>query len=156
MMRKITIGLLVFLVIFILGRVYYRATDDFRLGNMTHNTSPRFEWNTAPLDTEQMAVVRTILDQPYRYLGKGAQSYAFLSEDGNYVLKFFKFKHLRQASWVSYVPKISILKEWVEDDKAKKRAKTKTFSMDILSPITTIDPKAELSISILTQQKSSW
>jgi len=32
------------------------------------------------------------LDQPYRYLGSGSQSFAFLSEDGQYVLKFFKLK----------------------------------------------------------------
>ncbi|MDE3055898.1 MAG: hypothetical protein KGI80_04305 [Verrucomicrobiota bacterium] len=35
------------------------------------------------------------LQQPYRYLGAGKQSVAFLSEDGKWVLKFFKKKYIR-------------------------------------------------------------
>ena len=34
--------------------------------------------------------LQTILDQKFNYLGSGGQSYAFLSEDGKYVLKFLK------------------------------------------------------------------
>lgn len=43
--------------------------------------------------------MRDILNQPFYYLGKGAQSYAFTSEDGMYVLKFFKHKHLKRFIW---------------------------------------------------------
>lgn len=36
--------------------------------------------------------------QPYYYLDQGAQSYAFLSEDGEYVLKIFHYKHTLDES----------------------------------------------------------
>ncbi|MCP5509859.1 MAG: hypothetical protein H7A39_05570 [Chlamydiales bacterium] len=32
------------------------------------------------------------IDQPFRYLASGSQSFAFISKDGNYVLKFFKLQ----------------------------------------------------------------
>lgn len=34
-----------------------------------------------------------IFSQPFTYLGSGGQAYAFVSADGNYVLKFFKHHH---------------------------------------------------------------
>lgn len=36
-----------------------------------------------------------ILNQNFEYLGEGGQAYAYLSQDGQYVLKFFKRKHLK-------------------------------------------------------------
>ena len=122
-MKKLTILLGIALGLFILGRVYYRATDDFRIGNMTHELENRTEWDAAPLSSEELTKVQQILKQPYSYLGKGAQSYAFLSEDGNYVLKFFKFKHLRQAEWVSWIPSIPPFSKWVEEDRERKENK---------------------------------
>jgi len=109
--------------LFILGRVYYRVTDDFRMGNMTYEVPNRAEWEPTPLTPEELSHVKQILNQPYHYLGKGAQSYAFLSADDDYVLKFFKFKHLRQAGWVSLVPSIPPFDKWKEADLQKKEAK---------------------------------
>lgn len=122
-MNRWGVLLVVAIAAFVLGRVYYRATDDFRLGNMTHEVINRPEWDTTPVTPEEMSHVKQILSQPYHYLGKGAQSYAFVSEDGEYVLKFFKFKHLRQAWWVSYIPSIPPLSQWKEEDRLKKEAK---------------------------------
>jgi len=45
-----------------------------------------------------------ILTQKFTYLGRGTQSIAFSSEDGNYVLKFFKMNHLCPSKWIKYVP----------------------------------------------------
>ena len=36
-----------------------------------------------------------LLDQPFTFLGKGRQSFAFVSEDGNNVLKFFNKKYFK-------------------------------------------------------------
>jgi len=71
-----------------LNRLYFYATDDFRLGNITY---PFVFVQT------QQEPIPPLFDQPYRYLGKGAQSYVFLSEDKKHVLKFFKFKHIKPA-----------------------------------------------------------
>jgi hypothetical protein len=38
--------------------------------------------------------LRTALRQKYKFLAVGSQSYAFVSEDGKYVIKFFRMKHL--------------------------------------------------------------
>lgn len=48
--------------------------------------------------------VDQILSQDFNYLGCGAQCYAFLSADGNYVLKFFKMKHLTPKTYLKYLP----------------------------------------------------
>lgn len=60
----------------------------------------RLEFPTHPSWDVQSVIndeeARAILAQPFRYLNKGAQSYAFLSQDGRYVLKIFRFdqRHL--------------------------------------------------------------
>ncbi len=122
-MNRIWIFLIIVVSLFVLGRVYYRATDDFRLGNMTHEVANRPEWETPPLDPQEFARLKQVLDQPFHYLGKGAQSYAFLSADEKYVLKFFKFKHLRQAGWVSYIPSIPPFAKWKKEDEERKESK---------------------------------
>ncbi len=44
-----------------------------------------------------------LLSQPFSYLGKGAQTFVFESQDKNYVLKFYKFpSHMRRFSWISH------------------------------------------------------
>ena len=37
-----------------------------------------------------------ILNQPYTFLDKGAQSFVFASQDGNYVIKFFRHHHMKK------------------------------------------------------------
>ncbi len=42
-------------------------------------------------EVDKAIEVNSILSQPFTYLGQGVQSYAFLSADGKYVLKLFRF-----------------------------------------------------------------
>lgn len=77
-----------FLVLFLLvfhfgGKLCNRATDGFSVAELTSNTPLAYE----TLGSEDEA--RTILNQPFTYLGKGGQSFVFASQDGRYVLKFF-------------------------------------------------------------------
>lgn len=44
------------------------------------------------------------LNQPFYYLNSGSQSYVFLSEDGETVLKLFKFQHMRIPPWIDHLP----------------------------------------------------
>lgn len=46
----------------------------------------------------EIGQAKIVLDQPFTYLGKGRQSFVFISQDGNYVLKFVK-AHRVTASW---------------------------------------------------------
>ncbi len=47
---------------------------------------------------------RTILDQPFTYLGKGRQFFVFASSDGRYVLKFIKCQRVNVSSFYKNVP----------------------------------------------------
>jgi hypothetical protein len=64
-----------------------------------------------------------IFSQKFHYIGKGAQVYAFASEDGQWVLKFFKFKHLKPSLFVSLLPPIGPLKEFKIKNEERKRRK---------------------------------
>ena len=87
-------------------RLYYRVTDDFRISNMTYELPFEAPWAVPPLTGEEHQQLADILDQKFYYIGKGAQCYAFVSEDRQYVLKFFKFKHLKPSLFVDLLPSI--------------------------------------------------
>lgn len=80
------------------------------------------KWEIDPLSNEEKISLEEALSQPYSYLGKGAQSYAFLSKDGHYVIKFFKFKHLQLNFIQSIIPELGPLKKWKEN-KLKEKSK---------------------------------
>lgn len=104
-------------------RVYYQLTDDFRLSNISIDLSHRKEWETEPLSQSETKLLDQILKQKFTYLGKGAQSYVFKSNDNQYVIKFFKFKHLRPSFYLQALPSLSFLatyKEGVAKRKARK------------------------------------
>jgi hypothetical protein len=59
------------------------------------------------LDSSAGSVEESLLQQPYRYLGKGGQSYVFLSEDGKYVLKLFRGSRLQMSRFFSkWIPSL--------------------------------------------------
>lgn len=87
------------------ARLYFRLTDDFRLGNIVYPMPHHSEWE-APIADDSKKQLNQILSQTFIYIGKGAQSYAFSSEDNQYVLKFFKFKHLTPHWFVELFPPI--------------------------------------------------
>src|SRR5581483_5199999 len=90
MARKLT-KLLIFVGILIgVDRFCYTQTKGFRPDKIT-DTLPNVDTWETPLSEEAQAV----LDQPFRLLGCGAECYAFLSADGEYVLKFFKMHRAR-------------------------------------------------------------
>ncbi|MBI5272734.1 MAG: hypothetical protein HY861_01980 [Chlamydiia bacterium] len=68
---------------------FKRLTQGFRIAKMHDEIPYESVWETkSPLSQQEVV---SILDQPFTYLNKGAQCYAFLSEDGHYVLKLFRF-----------------------------------------------------------------
>lgn len=105
------------------SRLYYRMTDDFRLGNMTYQLPFQAPWKVPPLTDEEHAQLAQILDQKFSYIGKGAQCYAFASDDQQYVLKFFKFKHLKPNIFVDLIPSIPPFKSYKLSCIARKKRK---------------------------------
>lgn len=105
------------------ARVYYRATDDFRVGAITHEISYQSGWDIGELTLEKREEIQAVFHQKFHYLGKGAQSYAFVSDCGNFVVKFFKFKHLRPSWITSQLPSIGFIKNYkkrVADRKGRR------------------------------------
>lgn len=114
---------LAILLCFGAARLYYRLTDDFRLGNMTHQLDFKAPWTVPSLSADEHRHLHRLLQQKFYYIGKGAQCYAFVSADQQYVLKFFKFKHLK-PNWLVYlIPPISILKDYKERCVQQKQRK---------------------------------
>lgn len=61
-------------------------------------------WDFGPPNGEQEALLDRIAAQPFYLLGSGKECYAFVSEDGEIVVKFFKQKHMRTQYLLNYLP----------------------------------------------------
>lgn len=121
--------LLIFLVLALGTRCYFFLTDDFRLSNITYDIPYHVEWDIEPLTVKDQSELDAVLSQTFSYLGKGAQSYAFVSADQQYVLKFFKYKHVKPSMFkgvLSYIPPLAVYRE--EELSRKKKRFYSVFS----------------------------
>ncbi len=122
--KKILFSLLAISVIFFaLVRLYYNLTDDFRLANISSEIPFRSEWEVPVPTVAEKKLIDSILAQEYSYIGKGAQSYAFGSADGKYVIKFFKYKHLRPSLWLDLLPALPPFQAYREKQYSRKTRK---------------------------------
>lgn len=64
-----------------------------------------------------------ILQKPFSYFAKGTQSYVFLSEDRNYILKIFKAKHLNMPRLLESLNWLPILGPMIEAKSERRREK---------------------------------
>src|SRR5688500_13829152 len=81
--------LLAAILIYAVGRTYFQLTDGFKESNIIEdiNEEPNHNLNISNIEKDQ---IKKILAQPFYYLGKGCQSYVFISNDKKYVIKFLK------------------------------------------------------------------
>jgi hypothetical protein len=70
-------------------RFCHGQTDGFSILKVTSSLTPRPEW--------ECSGTLPPLNQPFVYLGRGVQCYAFSSQDGRYVLKLFRHDRMRRA-----------------------------------------------------------
>ena len=115
--------LLVILLLLGVGRFYYHLTDYFRLVNIHYTLPFEAPWKTPELSLEESQALALIFEQSFFYIGKGSQCYAFASEDGQYVLKFFKFKHLKPSLMVDLLPPIPPFQAFKQRCSERKRRK---------------------------------
>jgi len=90
--------LLVFAIVGV-SQIYFWLTDDFRISNINYRVPYSCRWDLPLLSDAEKEQMGSLLKQRFVYLKKGGQSYAFQSEDGAYVLKFFKYKGLK-PNWI--------------------------------------------------------
>lgn len=100
-------------------RFVHRITEGFTLLNIWD--SYPFDPNWEPSYYQDWEKIRPATEQKYRFLRSGGQNYAFISEDGNYVLKVTKYKRMRIPIWIEPIPLFSPLLELKEKKMAKKR-----------------------------------
>lgn len=108
---------------FLLGRVYYSFTDGFSPSEIRSEISSNVQIETKPLSHEEKIEIEKILNQPFYYLGKGIQSYVFVSGDDQYVIKFLKYKHLSVnpfLSLFSFIPSIDVYQKERKQNKIAK------------------------------------
>lgn len=94
-------GLLLLAALVIIGwsgyryvRYVHRTTDGFSLAAISAPLANQASWAIQPLPTDKQQQVDALLRQCFTYFAHGGQSYVFLSDDGRYVLKLCKLKHL--------------------------------------------------------------
>lgn len=104
-------------------RLYYAVTGGFTIGNITSDLSYDPQWSTHTLSTAEYKEIDRALDQQYSYLGKGCQAYVFDSDDGQYVLKFFKYQRFRPQSWLNFFTFIPMIDRYQQLKSTQKKHK---------------------------------
>ncbi|MFI5334291.1 MAG: hypothetical protein ACHQT8_03885 [Chlamydiales bacterium] len=98
-------------------------TAGFSITKIRSNFVAEPRWETPPLKEREMKNVKEILSQSYSYLGKGAQCYVFVSQDGGYVLKFLRISHLDAPAWLKRMPLPNFLEGWRNAKIALRKSK---------------------------------
>ncbi len=77
------------------GLFYCCRNPGFSVDKITSRLSYNHGWEVEPLSEKQREFInQKVLSQNYYYLSSGNHCYAFISEDREYILKFFKMQHL--------------------------------------------------------------
>lgn len=86
-----------------------RQTDGFSVARIHSDLpyDPRFD--IAPLSVGDQKEIEAALSQQFHYLACGGQCFAFGSEDGKYVIKFFKHRIRKPYSYFMHIPLPAIL-----------------------------------------------
>ncbi len=115
--------LLAFLLI--VGVIYgfNRVTDGFSVREIQSSLAYRAANELSVIPSIQNEELCHIFHQPFHYIGKGAQFYIFESEDGCFVVKFFKHKHLRPLDWLNNIPFPSSLRHYCAQKIEKREAR---------------------------------
>lgn len=104
LMRKLFILFLLIGGFFAVERLCHRATDGFALNKILYPLDMEFVENKEPLSVEHQFALNVLCSETFYYLGSGAQVYAFCNKDKQYVLKLFKFQHMRIPPIVKALP----------------------------------------------------
>jgi hypothetical protein len=88
-----------------LSPILQKGTGNFSLQRIQWKFSDNPALECGSLSEEKKQEIAYILSQPFRYLSRGGQCFVFASEDGKYVIKFFRqrtFKWKAQKQQAKY------------------------------------------------------
>lgn len=103
-----------------------KQTDGFTLWGISASRPYDPRWQTRALTQKESLLVEKALSQPYVYFSKGAQAFVFLSQDEEYVIKFFKQRLFTPSKWLNLLPLPTWLKRyrnkrnWKRQDKYER------------------------------------
>lgn len=84
---------------FIIQHFCDKKTKGFSLHKIASCSFVDIQLTSEPLKSE--GEIESLLNQKFHFLGRGGQCFAFLGEDGETVIKFFKQHNLRYWSWLN-------------------------------------------------------
>ncbi|MCB1117293.1 MAG: hypothetical protein KDK50_01785 [Chlamydiia bacterium] len=103
-MRRLFIVFLLVSGFLAIERLCHKATDGFALNRIAYPLDVEVVENKKPLSVEHQFALNVLRSEKFYYLGSGAQVYAFCTKDKQYVLKLFKFHHMRIPPLVNMLP----------------------------------------------------
>lgn len=120
MMRLALIGIFAWLI----SSFALQQTDGFTLAKIA----------TAKIESSAVSFDETLLQRPFTYLCKGGQSYVFLSEDKDYVLKCFRSSKQQNLTLLtSFFPLKSLKRKKLREEiRLKETLKSYALSYEIL------------------------
>lgn len=112
-MRTLLRLALVFLLFaFITRGAYYVLSEGFSLQRIEVPLTSCDDISVKPPSKVALEALSSIAQHHFRYLKKGSQAYAFISDDGRYILKLFKLHHMQPAEWLQSIPVPDFLKNY--------------------------------------------
>jgi hypothetical protein len=123
-LRRFSLILLLTLALLGYERVMHFFNDGFTPLKLHSNLYLEDQKPMLALSEQEVA---RILDQPYTYLGKGAEMFCFASEDKKYVLKFCKMSRMNTCEWLLDCPVPSWWKSWRDHKVLRARKKAQYF-----------------------------
>ena len=90
-----------------LSKFCLKQTGQLQLSTMRSSRPYESLFETRPPTAGEKLEIQEALSQRYTYFGCGGQSFVFFSDDGKYVIKFFKQHHFKAPTYLNYIPGIS-------------------------------------------------
>lgn len=94
------------------ARFCHHQTRGFRLSKIAESTTPRPK---EALEENCPAPIASLLDQQFHYFARGKQSFVFLSEDGEYVLKIFNNTYQRKIKAMHLLSFLPWIGQWAKE-----------------------------------------
>ncbi len=93
------------ILLMVSGLYFCSRSTGFNLDKISSSLDYNENWEVGPLSKVQREhLIQQVFPQTYRYLASGSQCYSFISEDGQYILKFFKMQSFVSKGWFENFP----------------------------------------------------
>lgn len=135
------------------GRYCRMASDGFAILRISHNLPKDPKYKPPSLSNAEKEELASIFAQKFHYVGCGGQSYAFASDDGEYILKFFRFYHHRIPIWLDKMPLFGNLKNKRDSFKRMHENKLQRLLASLLITSTTLKEQSGVIYLIFKKQK---